>query len=158
MIRWRGAVASAIRGKRGQAFLREMLAALDAMPEKRLIAGSLVFDGHPEHLYPHPAEDIIIGGDQLVTGCGEVVRVGDVCAMGALAKARAFDVSNIDPHDPEGVSGAMGVAEALVREIAWVNDEAASGYWNSNETPERRFERVRAWVAGQIRNAPQPAP
>lgn len=38
MINWRGAVTSAIRGKRGQAFLREMKAAMDAMPEKRLIA------------------------------------------------------------------------------------------------------------------------
>jgi len=41
LIRWRGAVASAIRGKRGQAFLREMLAALDALPERRLIAHDL---------------------------------------------------------------------------------------------------------------------
>ena len=30
-ICWRGAVASAIRGRRGQAFLREMLAAMDAI-------------------------------------------------------------------------------------------------------------------------------
>lgn len=44
LIRWRGAVASAIRGKRGQAFLREMIAALDAMPEKRLIVDELVSD------------------------------------------------------------------------------------------------------------------
>jgi hypothetical protein len=42
LIRWRGAVASAIRGKRGQAFLREMLAALDAIPDKTLIHGELV--------------------------------------------------------------------------------------------------------------------
>ena len=42
MIRWRGAVTSAIRGKRGQAFLREMAEALDAMPEKRLIIEELV--------------------------------------------------------------------------------------------------------------------
>lgn len=41
LIRWRGAVASAIRGKRGQAFLREALAALDALPEKALAADSL---------------------------------------------------------------------------------------------------------------------
>ncbi len=41
-ICWRGAVASGLRGKRGQAFLREMLAALDAMPEKKLIASELV--------------------------------------------------------------------------------------------------------------------
>ena len=45
MLRWRGAVASAIRGKRGQAFLREMLTALDAMPEKQLIAAELEKSG-----------------------------------------------------------------------------------------------------------------
>lgn len=43
--RWRGAVESAIRGKRGQAFLKEMLAALDALPEKKLITGHLESDG-----------------------------------------------------------------------------------------------------------------
>ena len=42
---WRGAVASSIRGKRGQAFLRELIEVLDAMPEKRLIANDLVKDG-----------------------------------------------------------------------------------------------------------------
>ena len=45
LIRWRGAVASAIRGKRGQSFLREMRAALDALPEKRLIAEELEESG-----------------------------------------------------------------------------------------------------------------
>jgi hypothetical protein len=38
---WRGAVKQAIEGKRGQAFLKEMLATLDAMPVKELIAGYL---------------------------------------------------------------------------------------------------------------------
>jgi hypothetical protein len=42
MVRWRGAVTSAIRGKRGQALLREMRDALDAMPEKRLITNQIV--------------------------------------------------------------------------------------------------------------------
>lgn len=45
LIRWRGAVASAFRGKRGVAFLSEMLAALDALPEKKLIADDLEADG-----------------------------------------------------------------------------------------------------------------
>lgn len=45
MAMWRGAVAKSIRGKRGQAFLAEMLAALDAMPEKRLIAHDLQVGG-----------------------------------------------------------------------------------------------------------------
>lgn len=42
---WRGAVRSALRGKRGQAFLREMLAALDALPGKRLFPNVLVEEG-----------------------------------------------------------------------------------------------------------------
>ncbi len=40
-ICWRGAVTSAIRGRRGQAFLREMLDAMDALPEPKLIAHEL---------------------------------------------------------------------------------------------------------------------
>jgi len=41
LIRWRGAVASSIKGKRGQSFLLELIASLDAMAEKRLIAHEL---------------------------------------------------------------------------------------------------------------------
>jgi len=42
MIRWRGMVASATRGRRGQSLLIAMRDALDAMTEKRLIAHELV--------------------------------------------------------------------------------------------------------------------
>ena len=45
LICWRGAVASAIRGKRGQAFLKEMLEALDALPDKSLIENDLQSEG-----------------------------------------------------------------------------------------------------------------
>lgn len=45
LIRWRGAVNSAIKGQRGQAFLREIIAALDALPEKRLVANDLEANG-----------------------------------------------------------------------------------------------------------------
>jgi len=38
---WRGAVLSAINGKRGQAFLKELLIDLDAMEHKQLIVGTL---------------------------------------------------------------------------------------------------------------------
>ncbi len=41
LIRWRGAVNQAIRGKRGQQFLRDLVTALDALPVKRLIDGEL---------------------------------------------------------------------------------------------------------------------
>jgi len=164
LICYRGAVKSAIRGRRGQAFLREMLAALDALPEKRLITEELVIDGGNG--------GVIVGGDVLVDefiggttfhdfGFGhsgarsrppEVCKVGDVCALGAVALARKMDVNGIDPHAPEKVSAVFGIAEALAREIVYENDEGAIGY----ETPERRFARVRGWVAANLREAPGP--
>ena len=45
LIMWRGAVASAIKGKRGQTFLKALLAALDTMEHHRLIADDLIHDG-----------------------------------------------------------------------------------------------------------------
>lgn len=146
LIRYRGAVSSAIRGKRGQAFLREMLAALDAMPEKRLISGVLVFDGQPEIAWDvRPHEDVIIGGDVLVTGWGEAVRVGDVCAMGCLGLARGEKMDGVDAHDAPTVAGLFGIAEALAREVAYINDETGGA------SPELRFERVRKWVVENLR-------
>jgi hypothetical protein len=41
LICWRGAVTSASRGARGQKFFKDLLAALDAMPVKELIADEL---------------------------------------------------------------------------------------------------------------------
>lgn len=93
LIRWRGQVKSAIRGKRGQALLRDMLAALDAMPDKRLISGELV-DAN-----------------------------GEVCALGCLGQARGMDLAGIDPEDYGQVAVAFNIAEQLAREIEYQNDE-----------------------------------
>ena len=94
---WRGAVERAIAGKRGQAFLREMAAALDVMPVKELIAGEVVRD------------------------------TNHVCAIGAVAIARKMDVSQLDIDDGESVGAAFGVARALACEIAYENDEGGLG-------------------------------
>ena len=90
---WRGAVERAIKGRRGQAMLRDLLAALDAMPEKVLVPDSLV-----------DAE-------------------GDFCTLGALGHARGIELSNLDPEDPDAVAAAFGIAPAMVREIVYMNDE-----------------------------------
>lgn len=45
LVLYRQAVERSLCGKRGQHFLREMLAALDAMPAKRLLAHALVSNG-----------------------------------------------------------------------------------------------------------------
>lgn len=93
LIRWRGAVAAAIRGKRGQAFILEMWKAMVALPEPKLIANSLV------------------------------EQDGQVCALGSVARARGIDLSNIDPENGDGVEGLFGIPETLAREIMFLNDD-----------------------------------
>ena len=126
--RWRAQVASAIRGKRGQTFLRDLAVALDAMPVKELIAEELI------------TED------------------GDVCAIGAVCKHRGLNVSNIDPEDPESVGKAVGIAYQLAAEIAYQNDEQGDRYEYVkgrcevvSESPAERWTRMRTWVGEQIK-------
>lgn len=147
---WRGQVASAIRGKRGQMFLLEMLAALDVLPRKELIKEAIVT---PE---------------------------GPVCAMGAVARRRGTDTSDLDPDDADSVAARFGIARQMAMEIAYVNDEQgdfvidpvatrdavirqiARGLDEEtardrvrkyrSETNAERFIRVRAWVVSQIRD------
>jgi hypothetical protein len=127
-IRWRGAVHQAIIGKRGQAFLREMLEALDALPEKKLIAGDLI-ELPPAFIPP-----------SLTTAVPP-----SVCAIGAVGLKRGTDLAAIDPEDQERVAREFGVAHALVAEIVYANDET-----HNHETPEARYDRMRAWVIGHI--------
>lgn len=119
LIRWRGQVASAIRGARGQRLLRELADALDAMPEKKLIANDLE-----------------------ANGC--------YCALGVAGKARGIDLAKLDPEDARGVGEAFDIAVPLAREIVFENDE---GGWY-DETPERRWQRMREWVRQHLTLAP----
>lgn len=130
LIRWRGQVASAIKGKRGQSFLLELLAALDALPVKRLIADEL------------EALDLIT--------CSHwgLFEAESVCAIGAVGRRRGIDMTKLDPSDYSTVAGTFNIAEQLAQEIVCMNDEM--GGWR--ETPEARFTRIRAWAVSQIRD------
>ncbi|WP_216675104.1 hypothetical protein [Paraburkholderia elongata] len=127
---WRGAVKSAIRGKRGQAFFRDLAAALDAMPEKRLIA------------------------DELQTAEGEF------CTIGVLGHARGVDMAKLDPEDRDAVGAAFNIAPALAAEIVFENDEndyhwnAALGHIEY-DTPEQRWVRMRQWVEANLIKEPK---
>lgn len=91
--RWRGAVKSAISGKRGQEFLRELAAALDAMPEKVLVAGEL----------------------QDEDGC--------LCTLGVIGKARGLELEKMDVDDYDSIAGSLNVNAKIAQEIMWENDE-----------------------------------
>jgi hypothetical protein len=113
-IMWRGQVASATKGRRGQKLLRELVEALDAMPEKKLVAHELQ--------------------------CSD-----GVCALGSVGLKRGVDLTGIDPEDYTKVANTFDIAEPLAREIVFMNDEAG---WN--DTPEKRWRRMRDWAASQI--------
>ena len=123
LIKWRGQVSSAIRGKRGQAFLRELRDALDAMPEKRLVKSA----------------------------DGEIVNdEGDCCALGSVALARGMpNAQELDSTDHELMADTFNVAHQLVQEVEWMNDEWFGEY--SKKTPEDRWHWMRDWVGKKIR-------
>ena len=129
-IRWRGAVTAAINGKRGQAFLRELIADLDAMPVKELIAYTIV----------NP-------------------NTGACCALGCVAKARGVDVSDLDVDDDEAfdelydgadrteeLAKRLGIAPALARELVYANDEAYNYADTTPMTPAKRWQIIRNWA------------
>lgn len=137
---YRGRVSNATRGKRGQKFYREMLAALDAMPKQELHAE--VFDESAD---------------------------GKVCALGALCRVKGIDTTEFDPEDDyaaEVLAGKLDVADCLTREVIYWNDEGGHnryihlehrnlhGEWSATllESPYERWQRMRAWVAKQIKD------
>lgn len=105
LIRWRGAVTSAIRGQRGQAFLKELVEALDALPEKKLVA------------------------DELVTPSGEVCAIGSVMVKRGLTDQAV----KLDTYDADGIAKVVGIAPALVKELESINDNWGSWHDISDE-------------------------
>lgn len=97
LIKWRGQVASAIRGKRGQKMLRELKAALEAMPRKRLIERELE------------------------------TEEGEYCALGVLGRARGLDMVDVDPEDATKVAQMFDIAKQLAKEVVYLNDEVIYG-------------------------------
>lgn len=90
---WPSIVDRAIKGRRGQAFLVALRDALEAMPEKRLIAGDLV------------------------------TADGAVCAIGSLGKARGLDMAKLDPEDSDAVGKAFNISPSMAREVVFENDD-----------------------------------
>lgn len=125
---YRHNVESAISGRRGQAFLRALRDALDAMPVKELGRGGLVDD-----------------------------MDGRACALGVVALRRGVDAEtlmNVDESDHNAYAARLlGIAECMAAEIAFENDEGA-GY---GESPAARWQRMRSLVAENLRPEAQPA-
>lgn len=128
--RWRAQVQSAIRGKRGQAFLSELLAALDAMPEKRLVKQEFETEG-------------------------EVCTLGCIARQRGIDMSK-FDPEDCDVGNDIGP--ALGIAQQLAREIMYENDAFYS--WDpvkgrirdDAKEAEARWIYMRKWISEQIRS------
>jgi len=114
--RWRANVERTLRGKRGQTFLRDLAASLDAMPVKELISGELVESD------------------------------GSMCAIGTVAASRGIDLNTLDPSDWDAVAGAFRISSVMAREIVYENDEAGPWKETPADRWKRMRAWVDAWL------------
>jgi len=127
--RYEAAKRSTLRGRRGQAFLRELIAALDALPRPELSAGAL--------------------GNR---------RTGCVCALGAVALAQGDSFEDLAKDNgnwsPEDAADWYGISPTLANEIIGANDDWRDG--NSLDVRRSRWRHVRAWAVANLIEPPQP--
>lgn len=121
---WRGQVASAIRGKRGQAFLTELVEALDALPEKKLIINDLYAEG-------------------------SVCAIGSVGLKRGVDMA---PLDPYEPEEIAKVFGIAHQLVQEIEyendERQWRYEEGKS----RKETPEERWQRMRDWALSNVKD------
>jgi hypothetical protein len=120
-----GAMRSAIRGRRGQQLLRDLIAGLDALPVPELAAGALE---DPE------------------TGC--------VCALGAVRLQRGAKAVPLrfDPDDPDidwrDLAEPFDISETLAHAVVSENEYGSKR--NDEQSRRMRWRSVRAWAVGHL--------
>lgn len=117
LIRWRGAVRSAIRGRRGQKTLTDIREALDALPDGRLIAGELI------------CEDGVCALGALAQR--RQIDVSGVDPHAPDQVARAFDISEALACEIQYINDEAGVyretpEDRYVRVRAWLDEHILS--------------------------------
>ena len=140
--RYRAQVNSAIRGKRGQALLRELLAALDAMPVKELVAGELEADGQ------FCALGVVGQARGLNLASIDTYDVESMAPKFNIAEQLAREIMYVnDDHVSEWrwewveICGPMRRWESHVRQERVANENANF----------QRWQQVREWVAKHIK-------
>ena len=120
-----GALRSAIRGKRGQQLLRDLIAGLDALPSPELTAGAL-----------------------------ENESTGGCCALGAVRRLRGADAVplSFDPIEedvtPDDLAEPFNIATILAWAIVQVNEDIDNK--NDERSRRRRWQRVKDWAVKHL--------
>ena len=122
---WQANCRRSRQGKKGQASLRELEAALLAMPDKR------------------------IHRDVLVEPSGETCAIGELMVHrkvsdGITREQAIAECAVLDPGD----TLYHGVSVGLPRMVAW--SVAVENDYERNVTPEKRYADMLAWVRGNL--------
>lgn len=132
---WNANVVRSLKGRAGQVALRELEAALVALPEKRLIRNYLIDDAD------------------------------GVCAVGCYARAKGLDLKAFDrDYETDAVGVKAGMPRLVAWEVVAQNDIYNEGHYKDGDgryvayTPEERYERVLAWVREQLKSSPEAPP
>jgi hypothetical protein len=104
---WQANCRRSLQGKRGQQELRELEAALLALPEKRLIHGALQDDE------------------------------GGVCAIACYGKHKGLDLSKFDPeYESDEVGIAAGMPKLVAWKVVELNDMQLADRYTPEERYE----------------------
>lgn len=128
-----GALRSAVRGKRGQRFILDLVQALDALPSPELAAGAL---------------------EDETTGC--------CCAFGAVRRFRGSEAVPLwfDPMEedltPDHLAEPFNVSETLAWAVVQANEDGMTG--NEESTRRRRWKVVKDWAVRQLIPTTQETP
>jgi hypothetical protein len=158
--RWslqRANTARQIKSKHGQAFLRELLAALESLPEKRLIEGAIAKDGCVCTFGALALRRRVDGGEDREAVLSELAS------------------HNVDPNDDDfdGVYiwdwavQALAAPSLIAWEIPAENDDDGERYIGHVKeadsdrlvasyeeiTPEERYARMVSWIRAQLKEA-----
>lgn len=145
--RWQGQLMSQIRGKKGQAFLRELLASLEAIPDKRLTEGAIAKDGCVCALGAVALKRRTDAGESRDAVLADLASIN-------------VDVDDIDHDGGDTVTGwaerELATPELLAIQIPWVNDDGGRRYigYDAEQrkhnyaeiTPEERWARMVRWT------------
>ena len=118
-------VRRAISGKPGQKALRELEAALLALPEKRLIESEVCDDGEVCALGALAIYRRVQAGDDRAEALVDLQE-----DWGYASEAATVELGE-----------ALGLRQTLATEIVWINDEELAGL-----SPDRRYTLMLEWV------------
>ena len=142
---WQANCNRSVTGKQGQAVLRELEAALVALPSKRLRSHVVACDG----------DVCAVGAFLLMRKAKEVGSVEEAQRQLETEMGDEWDQADIETDE-------LGIQAGMPRLVAWklveLNDIEFDRKWDPialrsvDITPEERYDRLLAWVRSKLKS------